>query len=202
MPLLAFRSNAGTRVGRRGARRRFLPYMHLSSPIHRDVRGQNAQEGRGREVTLTQSMVSPTKTTTTKFRLTCTDEMYSCSTPPFLKVAFFLASLISTGQVLYDTNDNLQSVELTSFTRRGLAQDENDTAVFRSRRLEFNDCDVCGEAWNALRAGAREVCGLVDYGSPFSANAAASVEATCDNFGKNLSADRACRDQCPEGLCH
>lgn len=102
--------------------------------------------------------------------------------------------------MLYDTIDNLERVELTSSTRRGLAQREQNAAAITSRRLEFADCNVCADAWDALCAGGRSVCDLVDYGPPFSTTAAASVEAVCENFCKDLTAGRACEDQCTEGL--
>lgn len=99
-------------------------------------------------------------------------------------------------QVFYDTDDNLENVELTSSTRRGLAQDKGNAATVTGRRLEFADCDVCQDAWYALCAGGRGVCDLVDYGSPFSATAAASVQATCDGFCENHTGDSACFEQC------
>lgn len=104
--------------------------------------------------------------------------------------------------MLYDTSDNLKRVELTPSTRRGLAQREQNVAAIAGRRLDFADCNVCANAWGALCAGGRSVCDLVDYGSPFRATASASVEATCENFCKHLTADRACEDQCTGGLCH
>lgn len=106
-------------------------------------------------------------------------------------------------KLIYDTSDNLESVELTSSTRRALAENENDAAAIEGRRLDFDDCTSCEVAYHAMCYGARDVCDLVDYGSPFSATAAASIDTMCETFGSacdNTSPEEACQDQCPEGL--
>lgn len=104
--------------------------------------------------------------------------------------------------MLYDANDNLESVELASSTRRALKQEENDAVSVEGRRLEFADCADCEEGWESLCAGVSSVCDLVDYGSPFSATAAASVDTMCETFGSactSYEASEACQDQCTEG---
>lgn len=106
--------------------------------------------------------------------------------------------------MLYDSSDNLESVELTPSTRRVLTPEGNDAAEVEGRLLEFDDCTTCEEAWDALCMAVSSVCKLVDYGSPFSPRADASVDTTCKNFGSacsNYEAIEACEDHCPdEGL--
>ncbi|CAN0015043.1 unnamed protein product [Pylaiella littoralis] len=104
--------------------------------------------------------------------------------------------------IMYDTSDTLESVELTpSSTRRALVEEEkNDAAAIEGRRrLEFDDCPSCEDAWVSLCAGVSSVCDLVDYGSPFSATAAASIDTMCNTIGNaclKYGASEACRDQC------
>ena len=109
-------------------------------------------------------------------------------------------------KILYDTSDNLESVELTPPTRRSLAAEENDAAAIEGRRLEFDDCTACEDAWVSLCSGASSVCDLVDHGSPLSTAAAASIDTMCGTFGSACSiyeASEACQDQCTdEGLSH
>lgn len=111
-------------------------------------------------------------------------------------------------KVSYDDSDNLESVRLTSSTRRALAHQQNDAVVaMEGRRLDFAVCTVCEEAWDALCSGVSSVCDLADYGSPLSTAAAASVDTVCDTFGSVCSsyeASEACQDQCTddEGVCH
>lgn len=104
--------------------------------------------------------------------------------------------------MLYDTSNNLESVELTSSTRRALAQEEYDVAAIEGRRLDFDSCTACEDAWDALCAGVTtSLCDLADYGPPFSATAAASVDTTCETFGRACSsydASEACEGQCPD----
>lgn len=105
----------------------------------------------------------------------------------------------------YDDSDSLESVKLTSSTRRSLKQQPSDAVAVEGRRLDFNDCTVCEEAWDALCAGVSSVCDLVDYGSPLSTTAAASIDTVCETFGSacvSYEASEACQDQCTddEGL--
>lgn len=103
--------------------------------------------------------------------------------------------------MLYDASDNVESVELTQSTGRTLAGGETDAAAVEGRRLEFDDCTACEEAWDALCAGQSFVCDLVDYGSPLSATAAASVDSVCETFGSACSsyeAIEACQGQCKD----
>lgn len=100
---------------------------------------------------------------------------------------------------MYDTNDNLVSVELTESTRRALTGEANGAAAIEGRRLEFEACTACEEAWDALCIAVPSVCDLVDYGSPMNAAAAASASSTCETFGGACSkydASEACQDQC------
>ena len=99
----------------------------------------------------------------------------------------------------YDTSGNLVSVKLTESTRRALALDENGASTIEGRRLEFEECTTCEEAWDALCIAVPSVCDLVDYGSPFTSAAAASASSTCETFGGACStyeASEACQDQC------
>lgn len=99
----------------------------------------------------------------------------------------------------YDDGD-LESVELTSSSRRALlAHDERDSSAIVGRRLDFDSCAVCEEAYDAVCEGVLSVCDLEDFGNPFSAEAAASVDIACGTFGSACSrfeASVACRDQC------
>lgn len=103
---------------------------------------------------------------------------------------------------MYDTSDTLESVELTpSSTRRALAEEEEtDAAAIEDRRLlEFDDCTSCEDAWISLCSGASSVCDLVDFGSPFSATAVASINTVCNTFGSacvDYEASEACQDYC------
>lgn len=106
-------------------------------------------------------------------------------------------------KVLYDPSDSLESVERLTSARRALTQHGHGTAATESRRLEFENCTACEEAWDALCAAVPSVCDLVDYGSPFGVPAAASVDTTCETFGSACSsyeAREACQGQCTEGL--
>lgn len=109
-------------------------------------------------------------------------------------------------KIFYDTSDNLESVELTPATRRTLAEEENDAAAVEGRRLEFDGCTACEDAWVSLCAGASSVCDLVGHGSPLSTAAVASIDTMCGTFGTACStyeASEACQDQCTdEGLSH
>lgn len=107
----------------------------------------------------------------------------------------------------YDDNDNLEGVELTSSTRRALLHEEEHDAAgieIGGRRLDFDDCGDCEDAYNAVCESALNVCDLEDFGPPFSATAAASVDIVCGTFGSacsRLETSAACRGQCPaEGV--
>ena len=118
----------------------------------------------------------------------------------------FPASPTTTLKMLYDTSDELEGVELTPSTRRALAEEGHDAAAIEGRRLDFDDCSACEDAWVALCAGASSVCDLVNYGSPFGTAAAASIDTVCEAFGiacSKYNASEACLDQCTdEGLYH
>lgn len=110
-------------------------------------------------------------------------------------------------QALYDSSDNLESVELTSSTRRHLTEEETDATLSERRHLDFADCADCAEVWDVLcYAGVSSVCDLVDFGSLFSTKATASMDTACVTFGSACSsykASTACEDQCTnEGLYH
>lgn len=112
--------------------------------------------------------------------------------------------MVYTEKINYDDGD-LESVELTSSSRRALlAHDERDSSAIVGRRLDFDSCAVCEEAYDAVCEGVLSVCDLEDFGNPFSAEAAASVDIACGTFGSACSrfeASVACRDQCtPEGV--
>ena len=121
--------------------------------------------------------------------------------------ALALATITTIPQkVNFDDNGRLESVRLTSSSRRALlAQDEKDAAPIATRRLDFDSCSDCEEAYDAACEGALSVCDLEDFGYPLSAEAAASVDIVCGNFGSACSrfqASVACLGQCtPEGVC-
>lgn len=107
-------------------------------------------------------------------------------------------------KITYDDDDNLEGVILTSSSRRGLlAQERNDAAEMKGRRLDFADCADCEAARDAVCEGIFSVCDLELFGPPFSATAAASVETAC-TFARACSrfeANVACFGQCtPEGV--
>lgn len=91
-------------------------------------------------------------------------------------------------------------------TRRVLAEEGNDGAVTEGRRLEFDDCTACEDAWVSMCAGASSACELVGSGVAFSALAAASVVTLCETFGSactKYEASEACQGQCTdEGMNH
>lgn len=137
----------------------------------------------------------------------CTAQVVSIRHPilPFTKKAFSLATPTTTLKVLYDASDNLESVRLTPSSRRSLAEEENDAATIGARRLDFDDCTECEDAWVSLCAGVSSICDLVDFGSPLSTAAAASVATTCETFGSACSsydASEACEGQCPDEGTH
>ena len=69
------------------------------------------------------------------------------------------------------------------------------------RRLRFDDCTDCEQAFDAVCDAAPSVCDLVDFGYPFTATAAASIDTVCGTFESacsRLEASVACQDQCPE----
>ena len=111
-----------------------------------------------------------------------------------------VSQLLYTGKVIYDGDDNLKGVKRTSPTRRALlATGELDAAEIEGRRLDFADCADCEEAFDAVCEGALSVCDLEDFGYPFSAAAAASIDTVCVTFGSacsRLQASVACQDQC------
>lgn len=101
-------------------------------------------------------------------------------------------------------------MELTSSNRRSLLDQEEDledeTAI-EARRLDFDDCATCEEAYDTVCFASTTVCDLEDFGPPLSAAAAASVDVVCGVFGKVCSTfdpNAVCRpgDQCTgEGAC-
>lgn len=112
---------------------------------------------------------------------------------------------IRTVKVNFDDDGNLESVRLTSSSRRALlALKEKDDAPIEGRRLDFDSCSDCEEAYEAACEGALSVCDLEDFGYPLSAKAAASVDIVCGTFGSACSrfeASVACLGQCtPEGV--
>lgn len=79
---------------------------------------------------------------------------------------------------------------------------------FEHRRLYA--CSECEDTWDVMCGqGLRAVCELVGYGSPFDADAEASIATMCDTFGdacSSLTAEAACESQCegdsaPDGAC-
>lgn len=116
-------------------------------------------------------------------------------------IRFPPVSPVSARKILYDTSNDLESVELAPSDRRALGRVDDDATrtAFEGRRLVFEDCAACEEAWDASCASASSVCDLVGFGSPFSAEAAASIDTTCETFGSaclSHNAVEACQGQC------
>lgn len=118
-----------------------------------------------------------------------------------LKHTYSGATLIHS-KALYDSSDDLENVELTSSTRRHLAQETAEAAMVEPRRLDFADCTDCAEVWDALcDEGVPSVCNLVDFGDPFSTGAVASMVTMCETFGSACSSSGAtetCEGQCTD----
>lgn len=104
---------------------------------------------------------------------------------------------------MYKSNGDLKKVRLTS-SRRGLAElspEEEDLNQHLRRSLYA--CEDCVEAWDAVcDEGVPTVCDLVDYGSPISDEANASIEMLCTTFGSACAGSggvEACEGQCEDG---
>lgn len=95
----------------------------------------------------------------------------------------------------------MRKVKLISGRRRDLAEEDgNVDGMHHQARRALYACDDCEEAWDMVcDSGVPSVCDLVDYGSPISAQATASLETVCNTFGGACSAAggmEACQDQC------
>lgn len=132
---------------------------------------------------------------------------------------FVHASLVTTTQVLYRSNGDLKRVKSdSSSTRRRqlvaeLDNDSNDTVgidhdgtiMVENRRRRLYECSDCVETWDAVcTVGVPAVCDLLEYGTPISTAAAASIETFCDVFASvcsSLTATDACKGSCAEEEC-
>ena len=127
-------------------------------------------------------------------------------------------------EVMYESNGgDLSEVRLTSSGRRGLLfdaegkyQEEEERAgdgmlvggdgrsqlvSSKSRgRRRLYACEDCVEAWDAVcDDGVPSVCDLVDYGSPISSAAEASIATMCEVMGRacsNSGGEETCTGQC------
>ena len=83
-------------------------------------------------------------------------------------------------------------------TRRALlAAGQLDAAEIEGRRLDFDDCADCEEAFDAVCEGALSVCLLVDF--DYRAATVSSIDTVCGTFDSacwRLEASVACQDQC------
>lgn len=124
-------------------------------------------------------------------------------------------TLIKVGGVRYKVRDTgVTGRKLTAETKQALvphtgwvladeSQEELETLFDEEPSLEHRRlyaCSECEETWDVMCGqGLETVCELVDYGSPFNAEAEASIATLCGNFGdacSSLTAEAGCEDQC------
>ena len=109
---------------------------------------------------------------------------------------------MTSAQTIIYKKGNLKAVKRTSSSGRALlTEGELDVPQIEGRRLRFDDCTDCEEAFDTVCDAALSVCDLEDFGYPFTATAAASIDTACGTFGSacsRLEASVACQDQCTE----
>ena len=123
-------------------------------------------------------------------------------------------TLVKVGASKYQVNDTgVIGRKLGSETKQSLVLPTASVLVEDNHELEtlFDEgpslerrrlyaCSECEDTWDVMCGqGLQTVCELVGYGSPFDAEAGASIATLCDDFGDACSSrtgEDGCRDQC------